>query len=137
MKRIANESSKAFMANVADNGLAAFTQYGSLLLLLVDTMLLVVLVFGLLVIFIYLRRNPYPLVYRCFKESGVTAFFTRSSAANIPVSMQLCEKLGLDKDIFRVHLAGRHHQYEWRRRDHYRHGYGGREHVRYRRLMCL
>ena len=100
-------------------------------------MLLMVLVFGLLVIFIYLRRNPYPLVYRCFKESGVTAFFTRSSAANIPVSMQLCEKLGLDKDIFRVHPAGRHHQYEWRRRDHYRHGYGGREHVRYRRLMCL
>ena len=118
MKAIATESSKAFMANVADgvsqvirwvinlapfgimglvftnvadNGLAAFTKYGSLLLLLVGTMLLMVLVFGPLVIFIYLRRNPYPLVYRCFKESGVTAFFTRSSAANIPVNMQLCE----------------------------------------------
>ncbi len=131
MKRIANESSKAFMANVADgvsqvirwvinlapfgimglvfsnvadNGLAAFTQYGSLLLLLVGTMLLMVLVFGPLVIFIYLRRNPYPLVYRCFKESGVTAFFTRSSAANIPVNMQLCEKLGLDKDIYSVSI---------------------------------
>ena len=115
MKAIATESSKAFMANVADgvsqvirwvinlapfgimglvftnvadNGLAAFTKYGSLLLLLVGTMLLMVLVFGPLVIFIYLRRNPYPLVYRCFKESGVTAFFTRSSAANIPVNMQ-------------------------------------------------
>ncbi len=131
MKRIANESSKAFMANVAegvsqvirwvinlapfgimglvfsnvaDNGLAAFTQYGSLLLLLVGTMLLMVLVFGPLVIFIYLRRNPYPLVYRCFKESGVTAFFTRSSAANIPVNMQLCEKLGLDKDMYSVSI---------------------------------
>ena len=131
MKSIANESSKAFMANVADavsqvirwvinlapfgimglvftnvadNGLSAFTKYGSLLLLLVGTMLLMVLVFGPLVIFIFLRRNPYPLVYRCFKESGLTAFFTRSSAANIPVNMQLCEKLGLDKDMYSVSI---------------------------------
>ena len=131
MKSIANESSKAFMAtvaaavsqvirwvinlapfgimglvftNVADNGLSAFTKYGSLLLLLVGTMLLMVLVFGPLVIFIFLRRNPYPLVYRCFKESGLTAFFTRSSAANIPVNMQLCEKLGLDKDMYPVSI---------------------------------
>ena len=131
MKGIANESSKAFLANVADgvsqvirwvinlapfgimglvftsvseNGLAAFTEYGSLLLLLVGTMLLMVLVFGLLVIFLYLHRNPYPLVYRCFKESGLTAFFTRSSAANIPVNMQLCEKLGLDKDMYSVSI---------------------------------
>lgn len=131
MKGIANESSKAFLANVADgvsqvirwvinlapfgimglvftsvseNGLAAFTEYGSLLLLLVGTMLLMVLVFGPLVIFLYLHRNPYPLVYRCFKESGLTAFFTRSSAANIPVSMQLCEKLGLDKDMYSVSI---------------------------------
>ena len=131
MKGIANESSKAFLANVADgvsqvirwvinlapfgimglvftsvseNGLAAFTEYGSLLLLLVATMLLMVLVFGPLVIFLYLHRNPYPLVYRCFKESGLTAFFTRSSAANIPVNMQLCEKLGLDKDMYSVSI---------------------------------
>lgn len=131
MKGIANESSKAFLANVADgvsqvirwvinlapfgimglvftsvseNGLEAFTEYGSLLLLLVGTMLLMVLVFGPLVIFLYLHRNPYPLVYRCFKESGLTAFFTRSSAANIPVNMQLCEKLGLDKDMYSVSI---------------------------------
>ena len=131
MKGIANESSKAFLANVADgvsqvirwvinlapfgimglvftsvseNGLAAFTEYGSLLLLLIGTMLLMVLVFGPLVIFLYLHRNPYPLVYRCFKESGLTAFFTRSSAANIPVNMQLCEKLGLDKDMYSVSI---------------------------------
>ena len=131
MKGIANESSKAFLANVADgvsqvirwvinlapfgimglvftsvseNGLAAFTEYGSLLLLLVGTMLLMVLVFGPLVIFLYLHRNPYPLVYRCFKESGLTAFFTRSSAANIPVNMQLCEKLDLDKDMYSVSI---------------------------------
>ena len=90
--------------NVADNGLSAFTKYGSLLLLLVGTMLLMVLVFGPLVIFIFLRRNPYPLVYRCFKESGLTAFFTRSSAANIPVNMALCEKLGLDKDMYSVSI---------------------------------
>ena len=110
MKAIATESSKAFMANVADGvsqvirWVINLAQYGSLLLLLVGTMLLMVLVFGPLVIFIYLRRNPYPLVYRCFKESGVTAFFTRSSAANIPVNMQLCEKLGLDKDIYSVSI---------------------------------
>ena len=67
-------------------------------------MLLMVLVFGPLVIFLYLHRNPYPLVYRCFKESGLTAFFTRSSAANIPVNMQLCEKLGLDKDMYSVSI---------------------------------
>lgn len=89
---------------VSENGLAAFTEYGSLLLLLVGTMLLMVLVFGPLVIFLYLHRNPYPLVYRCFKESGLTAFFTRSSAANIPVNMQLCEKLGLDKDMYSVSI---------------------------------
>lgn len=90
--------------SVSENGLAAFTEYGSLLLLLVGTMLLMVLVFGPLVIFLYLHRNPYPLVYRCFKESGLTAFFTRSSAANIPVNMQLCEKLGLDKDMYSVSI---------------------------------
>ena len=124
MKSIANESSKAFMANVADavsqvirwvinlapfgimglvftnvadNGLSAFTKYGSLLLLLVGTMLLMVLVFGPLVIFIFLRRNPYPLVYRCFKESGLTAFFTRSSAANIPVNISCARSSGLTR----------------------------------------
>ena len=84
-------------ANVADNGLSIFTQYGKLLLLLVGTMLFMALVINPLIIFIYLHRNPYPLVFRCLRESGLTAFFTRSSAANIPVNMSLCEKLGLDK----------------------------------------
>ncbi len=91
-------------ANVSSNGLAIFSQYGKLLLLLVGTMLLMALVINPLIIFIYLRRNPYPLVFRCLKESGVTAFFTRSSAANIPVNMALCEKLGLDKDIYSVSI---------------------------------
>ena len=81
--------------NVVSNGLAIFTQYGKLLLLLVGTML---------IIFIYLRCNPYPLVFRCLRESGLTAFFTRSSAANIPVNMAMCEKLGLDKDFYSVSI---------------------------------
>ena len=67
--------------NVADNGLSIFTQYGRLLLLLVGTMLLMALVINPFIIFIYLHRNPYPLVFRCLRESGLTAFFTRSSAA--------------------------------------------------------
>ena len=65
-------------------------------------MLLVALVIDPLLVGITLKRNPYPLVFKCFKESGVTAFFTRSSAANIPVNMKLCEKLGLDKEYYSV-----------------------------------
>ena len=90
--------------NVSSNGLSIFTQYGSLLLLLVGTMLTMALVINPIIIFIYLRCNPYPLVLRCLRESGLTAFFTRSSAANIPVNMALCEKLGLDKDIYSVSI---------------------------------
>ena len=90
--------------NVVSNGLAIFTQYGQLLFLLVGTMLTMALIVNPLIIFLYLHRNPYPLVFRCLKESGVTAFFTRSSAANIPVNMALCEKLGLDKDMYSVSI---------------------------------
>lgn len=90
--------------NVADNGLSIFTQYGRLLLLLVGTMLLMALVINPFIIFIYLHRNPYPLVFRCLRESGLTAFFTRSSAANIPVNMAMCEKLGMDKDFYSVSI---------------------------------
>ena len=91
-------------SNVVGNGLAIFTQYGKLLALLVSTMLLMGLVINPLIIFAYLRCNPYPLVLRCLKESGLTAFFTRSSAANIPVNMALCEKLGMDKDMYSVSI---------------------------------
>ena len=90
--------------NVSENGLSTFAKYGSLLMLLVGTMLFMVLVVAPAIMFAYLHRNPYPLVYRCYKESGLTAFFTRSSAANIPVNMQLCEKLGLDKDMYSVSI---------------------------------
>jgi len=90
--------------NVSGNGLAIFTQYGKLLALLVGTMLFMALIVSPFIMFIYLHCNPYPLVFRCLKESGLTAFFTRSSAANIPVNMALCEKLGLDKDMYSVSI---------------------------------
>ena len=90
--------------NVVSNGLSIFTQYGRLLALLVGTMLFMALIVSPLIVFIYLHCNPYPLVFRCLKESGLTAFFTRSSAANIPVNMTLCEKLGLDKDMYSVSI---------------------------------
>ena len=90
--------------NVVSNGLAIFTQYGKLLLLLVGTMLFMALVINPIINFIYLRCNPYPLVFRCLRESGLTAFFTRSSAANIPVNMAMCEKLGMDKDFYSVSI---------------------------------
>ena len=90
--------------NVSTSGLEIFTEYGKLLALLVGCMLAVALIVDPLVVALCLRRNPYPLVFKCFKESGVTAFFTRSSAANIPVNMNLCERLGLDKDFYSVSI---------------------------------
>lgn len=90
--------------NISSNGLSIFADYGKLLLLLVGCMLTVALVVDPLLAGIVLRRNPYPLVFRCLRESGVTAFFTRSSAANIPVNMALCEKLGLDREMYSVSI---------------------------------
>jgi len=89
-------------ASVGEYGLEIFTDYGKLLLLLVGCMLAVALIVDPLVVAIVLKKNPYPLVFKCFRESGITAFFTRSSAANIPVNMKLCEKLGLDKEYYSV-----------------------------------
>ena len=90
--------------NVSTNGLAIFTDYGRLLVLLVGCMLVVALIVDPLLAAIVLRTNPYPLVFRCLKESGVTAFFTRSSAANIPVNMELCEALGMDREMYAVSI---------------------------------
>ena len=90
--------------NVSSNGIAIFTDYGKLLLLLVGCMVTVALVVDPLLAAIVLRTNPYPLVLRCLKESGLTAFFTRSSAANIPVNMELCKKLGMDKEMYAVSI---------------------------------
>ncbi len=89
-------------SSVGEYGLEIFTDYGKVLLLLVGCMLAVALIVDPLVVAITLKKNPYPLVLKCFKESGVTAFFTRSSAANIPVNMKLCEKLGLNKEYYSV-----------------------------------
>jgi len=87
---------------VSENGLEVFVGYGKLLAVLVGCMFFMALVVNPLIIFLCLRKNPYPLVFKCLRESGITAFFTRSSAANIPVNMQLCEKLGLNKDVYSI-----------------------------------
>lgn len=131
MKACASDSTKKFMNDVAEavskivrwvinlapfgimgliyttvstSGLSIFTDYGKLLLLLVGTMLFMALVVSPFVVFCYLHVNPYPLVFKCLKESGIPAFFTRSSAANIPVNMELCKKMGLDKDFYSVSI---------------------------------
>jgi len=89
---------------LATSGFGALYDYAHLLAVLVGCMLLVALVFNPLIVFVKTRRNPYPLVFACLRESGVTAFFTRSSAANIPVNMNLCRKLGLDEDTYSVSI---------------------------------
>ena len=90
--------------SVSEYGLKIFTDYGKLLAVLVGCMLVVAFVIDPLIVAFSLKRNPYPLVLRCFRESGITAFFTRSSAANIPVNMNLCEKLGLDREYYSVSI---------------------------------
>ena len=81
-----------------------FTTYGKLLLVLISCMLTVALVINPAIVGLMLKRNPYPLVWTCLKESGLSAFFTRSSAANIPVNMELCKRMGLDKDFYSVSI---------------------------------
>ncbi|MBG9450492.1 serine/threonine protein kinase [Cytobacillus firmus] len=89
---------------IVSNGLSALMDYGKLLVILLGCMFFIALVVNPLIVFLNIRRNPYPLVLRCLRESGITAFFTRSSAANIPVNMSLCEKLGLDEDTYSVSI---------------------------------
>ena len=89
---------------VSSSGLEIFTTYGELVLVLVTSMLIVALVVNPLIVGITLRHNPYPLIFKCIRQSGVTAFFTRSSAANIPVNMELCKELGLDEDMYSVSI---------------------------------
>lgn len=89
---------------VSTNGLGIFQDYGMLLLVLVGCMLFMPLVVYPVIVFLCLGQNPYPLIFLCLRESGLTAFFTRSSAANIPVNMALCERLGLDKDMYLVSI---------------------------------
>ncbi|MCQ9210490.1 serine/threonine transporter SstT [Granulicatella seriolae] len=89
---------------VSTSGITIFLDYGNLILVLVSSMLFVALVVNPLITFIMIRQNPYPLVFKCLKDSGITAFFTRSSAANIPINMELCEELGLDEDTYSVSI---------------------------------
>ncbi|MCK7453553.1 serine/threonine transporter SstT [Enterobacter chengduensis] len=91
-------------STLATTGFGALWGYAQLLLVLVGCMAVVALVINPLLVFLQTRRNPYPLVLMCLRESGVTAFFTRSSAANIPVNMSLCEKLNLDRDTYSVSI---------------------------------
>lgn len=90
--------------SVSENGMDIFIEYGQLILVLVACMFFIALITNPLLVFAVTRKNPYPLVLRCLKDSGITAFFTRSSAANIPVNMELCRKLGLNKDNYSLSI---------------------------------
>ena len=87
---------------VSTNGLEIFTTYGKLLALLVGCMLFIYFVTNPLLVYWCIRKNPYPLIFHCLKRSALTAFFTRSSSANIPVNMKVCEEMGLDRDTYSV-----------------------------------
>lgn len=90
--------------SIATSGLESLLSYGQLLILLVGCMLFVAFIVNPIITYVCIRQNPFKLVLMCLRESGITAFFTRSSAANIPVNMALCEKLGLDKDTYSVSI---------------------------------
>ena len=87
---------------VSTNGLGIFTEYGWLLAVLVGSMLFIYFVTNPILVYWCIRKNPFPLIFKCLKRSAITAFFTRSSAANIPVNMEVCEEIGLDKDTYSV-----------------------------------
>lgn len=89
---------------ISDKGITSLANYGILLGLLIATMAFVALVINPLIAFLFMKKNPYPLVFKCLRVSGITAFFTRSSAANIPVNMKLCQDLGLNPDTYSVSI---------------------------------
>ena len=89
---------------ISDKGITSLANYGILLGLLIATMAFVAFVINPLIAFLFMRKNPYPLVFKCLRVSGITAFFTRSSAANIPVNMKLCQDLGLNPDTYSVSI---------------------------------
>lgn len=89
---------------IVTSGFGELKHYGTLIIILVGSMLLIALVINPIIVFVVARRNPYPLVWASLRESGLTALFTRSSAANIPVNMELCEKLGLDKNTYAMSI---------------------------------
>ena len=89
---------------ISENGVGVLADYGVLILVLVGTMAFVALVVNPIIAFVMMGKNPFPLVFRWLKDSGITAFFTRSSAANIPVNLQLCKDLGLNPDTYSVSI---------------------------------
>jgi len=89
-------------ASITESGIDVLATYGQLLLVLVTTMLVVYFIVNPFIAFLTMRHNPYPLVFRCFRESAITAFFTRSSAANIPVNLRLCDNLGLNRETYSI-----------------------------------
>ena len=89
---------------ISTSGLSALLSYGRLILVLVGSMAFVALVMNPIIVFLCIRKNPYPLVFKCLTKSFITAFFTRSSAANIPVNMELCKELGLDEEQYSISI---------------------------------
>ncbi|WP_170552651.1 serine/threonine transporter SstT [Ruegeria atlantica] len=89
-------------STIAETGFETVASYGQLLLLLIGCMAFMALVVNPIIVFLRIRKNPYPLVFTCLKESGITAFFMRSSAANIPVNMELCRRMNLDEETYSV-----------------------------------
>lgn len=89
---------------ISEQGLEVLLSYGRLILVLVGTMAAVVFIINPIIVFLFIHKNPYKLIFVCLKESFITAFFTRSSAANIPVNMELCKKLGLDEDTYSISI---------------------------------
>ncbi len=89
---------------ISTSGLKSLVNYGKLIVLLVGVMIFDAVVVNPIIVYIQTKQNPYPLVFKCLKDSGITAFFTRSSAANIPVNMKLCDELGLDKDTYAISI---------------------------------
>ncbi|CEI72150.1 MULTISPECIES: serine/threonine transporter SstT [Romboutsia] len=90
--------------SIATQGIESLLSYGHLIVVLIGCMAFIALVVNPIIAYVYMRENPYPLVFKCLKNSGITAFFTRSSAANIPVNMKLCEELNLNKDTYSVSI---------------------------------
>ena len=90
--------------SITTSGLESLLAYGKLIVLLVGVMAVDALIINPIIVYVNTKQNPYPLVLKCLKESGITAFFTRSSAANIPVNMRLCDELGLDKDTYSISI---------------------------------
>jgi serine/threonine transporter len=90
--------------SLATTGLSELRAYAQVLAVLLSSMLIMALLINPLIVWVKIRRNPYPIVLTALRESGVTAFFTRSSAANIPVNLAICERLGLDRNTFAVSI---------------------------------